>query len=376
MKNPTRSDQLLREITRKMEAQQRALNRFAIVTETDSEGRITYVNDQFCIVTGYRSEEVLGRNHRELVGSRYHPAEFWKQMWETVGRGEIWRADVRNRAKDGSIHWLDTVIVPMLDPRGHPDRYLAIRFPITERKLAEEKAEESIRAKSEFVSKVSHELRTPLAAIKGGVDIVLDGTMGPINAEQQKYLQISKRNIDRLRRLIDDVLSFQRLAAGREEFRLDLQDMRALIRETVQTFQQVARKKGLALEADLAEPMPDIACDRDKITEVLNNLVSNAIKFTTEGRVMVRGELGDNWAKVSVRDSGPGIQPEDQAKLFQSFTQLFPGGTRKTGGTGLGLAISKGIIEAHHGRIGVESAPGQGATFYFILPVTERRRMS
>ena len=230
--------------------------------------------------------------------------------------------------------------------------------------------------KSDFVSTISHELRTPLTVIKEGIDIVLDGTDGDINTDQKDHLDIAKRNVDRLARLIDSVLDYQKLQAGRIEFQMQPQDMNHLILETGAGFIQMAQKKGLEITTQLAKGLPLINCDRDKVVQVISNFLNNAIKFSEKGRITIKTETSGNIIRVAVQDEGPGIKEEDFSKLFQSFSQLLAGGARRTGGSGLGLAISKNIIEAHQGKIGVESTFGKGSTFYFILPIKERRSQS
>ena len=245
---------------------------------------------------------------------------------------------------------------------------------ITDRKRMEEEVRAAGQIKAEFISMVSHELRTPLAVIQEGVDLVLDGTAGPLTANQHDYLQIAKRNTDRLTRLIHNVLDYQKLDAGRAEFPMQPEDLNAIIQETLTGFILLAEKKGLQLKSHLADGLPPIHCAKDMIVQVLTNLLNNAIKFCEQGCVTVTSERGDNWVRFAVHNDGPGITAEDQPKLFQSFSQLsHNGGGRKIGGTGLGLAISKKIVEKHRGQIAVLSAPGQGVTFSVTVPITERR---
>lgn len=245
-----------------------------------------------------------------------------------------------------------------------------------ERKRAEKIILEATRIKDDFTAMVSHELRTPLAVIKEGLDIVVDKTAGPLNADQQKYLQIVNRNVDRLGRLINDVLDYQKLESGHTDFNMALQNITLLVQETVQGFLPVAKKKGLELTAVYQKDLPKAMCDKDKITQVLINLINNAVKFTSQGGVKLTTDSGDNWIRISVHDTGAGIKAEDRSKLFQSFSQLSTGGARKTGGTGLGLAISKEIVAKHHGRIEVDSIYGKGSTFHLILPIADRRKHS
>lgn len=242
------------------------------------------------------------------------------------------------------------------------------------RKWAEEKITESARVKSEFTSMVSHELRTPLTVIKESVSIVYDGVAGSINADQKDFLETAKRNVDRLGRLINDVLDYQKLESQHVEFKMVEQDINKVIAEIGQSFELPLKNKGLGLRLHLKSDLPYLRFDTDKIIQVLINLTNNAMKFTDKGTITLTSEMvGHNAVKVSVIDQGMGIKKEDLGKLFQSFSQISTGTGRQTGGTGLGLAISKRIIESHKGQMQVASVYGQGSTFYFILPVKDHR---
>ncbi len=238
------------------------------------------------------------------------------------------------------------------------------------RKWAEEKVLEAARIKSEFTSMVSHELRTPLTVIKESVAIVYEGGAGAINDGQKDFLETAKRNVDRLARLINDVLDYQKLESQRVEYKMILQDINKIIAETGQSFELPMKNKGLAVHIHLSPEVPPLEFDTDKIIQVLINLINNAMKFTEKGTITLASErVGHDSVKVSVTDQGIGIKKEDLDKLFQSFSQISSGKERQTGGTGLGLAISKKIIEDHQGSMQVSSVFGNGSTFYFILPV-------
>jgi len=240
---------------------------------------------------------------------------------------------------------------------------------------AKEGLERAVDIKSEFTSVVSHELRTPLTAIKEGIAIVLDETAGKINPEQKDFLATAKRNVDRLARLINDVLDFQKLESGRMKFEMQKGDINEVVSEVIKEMTPAAKERKLALIADLDKKIPEIEFDRDGIIQVLTNLVNNAVKFTEEGSIVIATSCDrkNNAVLVSVKDTGRGIKKEDLPRLFKSFEQLEKGKGRKTGGTGLGLAISKGIITRHNGKIWAESEYGKGTNFCFILPITERR---
>jgi PAS domain S-box-containing protein len=236
------------------------------------------------------------------------------------------------------------------------------------RKQAEEKMRDALKRKSELISIVSHELRTPMTAIKEGIDLVLDGSAGPVNAEQLDYLRTVERNVDRLVRLVNDVLDFQRFEAGRMPFRMKPENLNVLIQEMIEEFQPAAKRKGLELSAHLSPNLPPVWCDRDRISQVLGNLLSNAINFTSRGRVSVRSEPDGHRARVAIQDQGCGVKTEDLPKLFESFSHISHDGYRKPGGSGLGLAIAKQIIKGHSGELWATSAYGVGSTFYFTLP--------
>lgn len=246
---------------------------------------------------------------------------------------------------------------------------LEIFEDITEHKIIEEKIKEAAELKSEFTSIVSHELRTPLAAIKEGINLVADSSAGPINKEQADFLGIAKNNIDRLARLINDVLDFQKLEAGKIEFKMEKNNINNIVRDIERQMVSLVARKGLKLIVNLDNNIPKVKFDKDKIIQVLHNLVNNAVSFTEKGNITIGTIYKENNVIVSVKDTGIGIKKEDIEKLFQPFGQLLGTKPRKVGSTGLGLAISKGIIEGHKGKIWVESEFGKGAIFYFTLPI-------
>ncbi|RKY41139.1 MAG: hypothetical protein DRP85_07060 [Candidatus Makaraimicrobium thalassicum] len=249
-----------------------------------------------------------------------------------------------------------------------------LRREIAERKNAEKKIQETMEIKSEFVSLVSHELRTPLTSIKEGISIVLSGIAGKLGGDQKKFLDIAKRNVDRLARLINDVLDFQKLEAGRVEFNMAENDINELVEEVYSAMLPLTDDKGLDFAVRTGDDLPRAKFDKDKITQVLTNIVSNAVKFTEKGGITVATAMEDAGAiRVSVKDTGPGVRLKDISRLFHKFEQLARGGDRITGGSGLGLAISREIIEKHGGKIWAESEVGKGTTFHFILPLDQRK---
>lgn len=337
----------------------------------DLKGCCTLVNPSCLRMLGFKSEQdVLGRNMHELIhhskpdGTPYPVKDclIFKALYEKRGShvdDEVfWRAN-------GSTFPVEYWSYPML--RGSEQVGAVIAFvDITGRRESERRLQEAMRLKSDFINMAAHELRTPLTAIKMAVDIVQDETLGRLNEEQRPFLDASKRNVDRLVRLINDVLDLQKMDVGRSEFRIRPELLGPLLEEAADTFRLVAEQKGLRLELDVPAGLPELRFDRDRISQVLANYLSNALKFTPAGRIRLSAGVLGRWVMVSVADQGPGISKEDAGKLFKSFAQLEAG--RSAGGTGLGLALVKQIVEHHGGTVGVDSEPGRGATFWFTLP--------
>ncbi|GAF99505.1 unnamed protein product, partial [marine sediment metagenome] len=222
------------------------------------------------------------------------------------------------------------------DLKGTTTSIDALNKEVAERKKAEKKTSEAMELKSQFVSLVSHELRTPLTAIKEGIGIVSDGTTGKVNKDQKEFLEIAKRNVDRLARLINDILDFQKLQSGRMKFDIKENNINEVIEEVGKTMRSLAEEKGLKLSVKLDDKLPKIRFDKDEIIQVLTNLVNNAIKFTEKGGIAMMANQKEDLIRVSVQDTGCGIKKDDMPKLFRSFEQLQKDKQKKVVGTGLG----------------------------------------
>ena len=244
-----------------------------------------------------------------------------------------------------------------------------------ELELANKKLKAMYEIQKEFTSTVSHELRTPLASIKMGIDLVIKKMLGEINKEQEDALGHVKLNVDRLKRLIDDILDLTKMESGKLQMNFIMNDIHRVIQEVTESQKDLAQSRGLYLKMELDDKIPKIVFDSDRIVQVLNNLLSNAIKFTKQGGITIKTQdkSQENHIIVSIKDTGKGIAEADIQKLFQKFQQIESAQENEEGGTGLGLAICKEIISRHGGKIWVESKPGEGTTFNFILPIQERR---
>lgn len=268
----------------------------------------------------------------------------------------------------GPRPWLSVSIEPVnIDGRKH---VVVALNDITDRKRAEEELKQTMELKAQFISTVSHELRTPMTSMKEAVIIVQDGVAGKLNKDQKHFLDIAKRNIDRLARLIDNVLDFQKLSAGKMKLHLQENDPAAAVNDAYSTMQPHAAASGVHLAVDLEPGLPRATYDNDRILQVLINLISNAIKFTPSGgRVQVSAHRRQEHLIFKISDTGYGIPKEDLSRIFDQFYRVHRPG-KEIKGTGLGLAIVHKIVSAHGGRIEAESELEKGTTFTVALPLS------
>ena len=223
--------------------------------------------------------------------------------------------------------------------------------------------------KSEFLANMSHELRTPLNAILGFTELIIDNIYGDVPDKIKEVLERVEKNGRHLLSLINDVLDLSKIEAGRLKLSISDYSMQSVIETAVTSVEALAMEKKLELNAIISDDMSKGKGDEQRISQVILNLVGNAIKFTDQGSVTIETKIKNQDFIVTVSDTGPGLSEEDQQKIFEEFRQADGSSTRKKGGTGLGLSISKKIVEMHRGNIGVESTLGEGSTFWFSLPI-------
>ncbi len=334
----------------------------------DPDLTISRANNALCELLAYRQEELVGEPVRKIFALEKQELPL-PQLEHQIRAGKLLNYQMYYHSSSGRLIPVLFSASAMEDERGALNCIICTASDITERMLAEEKIKEASEVKSKLTSMVSHELRTPMAAIKSGINVVLDGLAGEVNDEQKDILGIARKNVDRLARLINDVLDFQKLGAGKMEFDMQENDINEVVEESFRAMRPVAEGKGLSFERELISGLPRVRFDRDKIIQVVSNLVNNAIKFTERGKITINTQRVAGGIRVSVIDTGIGIKEKDIPKVFGSFEQLEKAGGGKYEGTGLGLAICKEIIEAHKGIIRVDSQYGSGSTFYFILPL-------
>jgi len=363
---------------------------------SDLDARIEYVNEAFVRHSGYTREEVIGRNPRVLQ-SGLTPPETYAAMWRALRHGRPWKGEFVNRRKDGSTFVEMAIIAPVRQPDGTITHYLAIKDDITDKKrmgeeldrhrhhledlvasrtaeLAEARAraEAANVAKSAFLANMSHEIRTPMNAILG-LARLLQST--PLSAEQADRLAKIEASGHHLLSLVNDILDLSKVESGHLALERADFDLATVVREAWEPVSLKAAEKGVESRLRFGDGLPArVRGDALRLAQVILNLGSNAVKFTETGyveiAVAVRESGPSGWdVRFDVRDTGVGIAPDQQERIFQPFEQADASTTRKFGGTGLGLAICRRLVDAMGGELGVESVPAEGSTFWFHLPL-------
>lgn len=374
----------------------------SIVVMTDTQGNIVYVNPKFSQVTGYTAEEVLGKNPRILKSGK-QSADVYEKMWKTISGGGEWHGEFSNLKKNKELYWEAASISAIRDAEGKIINYVAVKEDITLRKKAEadlmdakdkleiqtwglkktnnmikilyreltHKNDELLkldRMKSDFISTVSHELRTPLTIIREGVSQIKDGILGTITAEQHDFLALVLSNIDRLSRMINDLLDMSKIESGKVILEKREFNISELIAEVRNTFLRKAEEKNIELRTQIDCKDQLMYADKDKLTQVFTNLIANALKFTSAGHIEITAIEREHSIECSVQDTGCGIEPKNIPKLFNKFQQFQRTDGPGEKGTGLGLSIVKGIIGIHNGNIWATSTIGKGSKFTFTIP--------
>ena len=291
--------------------------------------------------------------------------------------GETYQYEHRILRRDGEVRMVHCTGQVMFDEAGRPSSMIGATQDVTERKALEEAMRvqneqllELDRLKSGFVNSVSHELRTPLTSIMGYAEFLEDEVAGSLNPDQLAFVTQIQRGALRLGTLVDDLLDFARLQSG--AFKLQIRDVELprKLTDALDALYPQAQDAKVELGLDLQDDLPTLQGDPARIGQVLTNLIGNAIKFTPPGgRVVVSARASDDVVRVEIQDTGIGISPQHQTKLFSKFYQIDPSTTREKGGAGLGLSISKALVEAHGGQIGMTSVLGEGSCFWFVLPL-------
>lgn len=334
-----------------------ALDQSSIVAFTDAKGIITSVNDNFCEISQYSREELIGSDH-SILNSGLHSKQFFKDLWKTIGEGHVWKGDIRNKAKDGTFYWVATTIVPFLGENGKPYQYLAIRNDITERKKNEEilHRQDKLAAVGQLAAGVAHEIRNPLTSMKGYAEFLLEDE---VDDQRREFLDIILDEINRVNVIVEDFMVLAKPKA------VDLKEKNIIpiVKDVLSLLEFEARKKNVSMHFEAYEDIVQIECDEDRLKQVFLNFVKNGIEaMPNGGDIIVRVAIADGQVQISIQDTGVGI-PEDKLKKIGE-----PFYTTKKNGNGLGLMVSYKIIESHNGTVYIESELNKGTTFNIVLP--------
>ena len=360
-----------------------ALDASSIVDVVDYKGIMCYVNDNFCKISQYTAEELVGKHYSFLM-SGHHPESFFTNLTDTISSGKIWRDELCKKAKDGSLYWVLTTIVPFLNDKGKPYQYVSIRTDITQQKrieqelieaktiaeAAQHKAEIATASKQQFLSNMSHEIRTPMNAMLGFTRVALKTDL---TAKQKEYLTAIKTSGDSLIVLINDILDLAKVDAGKITFEHKPFKLADSMASMLHLFEPKIQEKNLVLKTNYDPKIPEILRgDAVRLHQILLNLLGNAVKFTNVGTITVSVKLVNEdkekaTVEFAVSDTGIGIAEDKIDQIFENFHQAASDTTRLFGGTGLGLAIVKQLVKAQDSTIQVESKEHEGSTFSFRL---------
>ncbi|MEW6043000.1 MAG: ATP-binding protein [Thermoproteota archaeon] len=336
---------------------QRVLDEYSIVAITDNNGTITYANKEFCRISKFSEDELVGQNHR-ILKSGHHTSEFYKELWSTISLGKIWRGEIKNRAKDGTFYWVKTIIVPLLDDMGRSVEYVSIRTDITKEKELQQQYVDSVEklvkaeklsAIGELASRLAHDLRNSVTILKNEIEL------SKLKLGQEERAKINYNRLEKalasISQQIEGVLDFVRT----RPLEIKTNSLQKIINKAVS---KIAKSN----EITIITPQTNLSidCDAEQLEIALINLITNSIEaIKGAGRIEIKTKKDNSNIIIEVIDSGQGISPEIKSKIWEP---LF---TTKQNGTGLGLASVEDIIVRHGGAISISDNP---TTFRITMP--------
>lgn len=339
------------------------------IFQTDASGECTYVNEAWCEITGLTAEEALGDGWAQAL----HPDDrerIWKEWRDAARAAEPFRSEYRFRRPDGGVRWVIGAARLVDAVNGDRPGFIGSVTDVTEQKAA-------VVLKDQLIGLVSHELRAPLVAISGALGH-LERHAAAFDQRDRQLFDMAQRNTRYLRRLVNDLLDLERLEAGADEVTPVPCSLTEVLADAVALVEAAHPERAVTIRTDGVEVAGRVMADHDRLLQVFANLLSNAVRFSPDGgEVVVDAAAEGGEVIVAVRDRGPGIPDESKEKIFDRFVRLGATGGGEAAaasgeaGAGLGLTIARTIVEAHGGRIWVESTPGRGSAFYFTLPLAE-----
>jgi PAS domain S-box-containing protein len=338
----------------------KALDRSAMLAVTDLHGNYIDVNNKFCDVSGYSRHELLGKNPR-MLNSEHHPKSFWTNMYNSLQEAHVWRGEIRNKTKDGRFFWVDMSVVPVYDENNHIYKYMAIAYPITDRKMAEIRSDKIHRELMTFMYKASHNLRGPVATLSGLINVAQMEVQDPLST---RYIKMLGERANHLEFTLSELIAITKVK--QEDLSLAPLDFQALLDDTLLSFEKPIREHGVLVDLTIKTQKPFITDER-LLRGILFYLIDNSIKFrnNSEPRIRVVVEQQSGGILLTVADNGPGIDPAIQEKIYDMYYR----GHEKSQGSGLGLYIVASIVERLCGYITLESSGNDdGATFRIFLP--------
>jgi len=337
-----------------------ALNQAALVSITDTKGKILYVNNEFCKTSQYNKDELIGQDI-DIINSGYHTGDFWKDLWKRLGDGKIWKGEIKDKAKDGSYYWVYSTIIPFIDKQNKPYQYLSIMFVITKEKETEHKLLEQNLELEHFAYVVSHDLKAPLRSIDSLANFIEVDLKDNKEEDVISNLALLKGRVHRMDNLIEGILEYSKI--GMVETKKEEFDMNQLLSEIIeiQNFPE-------GFDFKIKTSFPTIIGIKSQFSQLFSNLISNGIKYNDkdQGLIVLDYLEHENGLEFTIEDNGPGIPEKYHDKIFVVFQTLEARGTNES--TGIGLSIVKKIIDKLHGTIRLESSENKGTKFIIWLP--------
>jgi PAS domain S-box-containing protein len=335
-----------------------ALNEATIFAVTDSNNTISYVNDHFCKISKYSRDELIGKDHGEIFKSGYHTEEYLDNIWHLIQQGKVWKGEICNKAKDGTLYWVDTTIIPFLNFDGKTYKHISIQYDITEQKKTEEMLlkSEKLSLVGELAAGLAHEIRNPLTTIKGLVQVLQETTAD----KKALYSDIILTEIDRINYIVSE---FMVLAKPHAVYFNEC-NLTDILKKVIYLLEAEANLKNVVIINDIANEDVTLHGEKNQLTQVFVNLFKNAMEALPNGGVIrVSTAVVNDKIKISIEDNGVGMSEEQVKRIGEPFY------TTKAMGTGLGLMVSYKIIQNHKGSISVKSELNKGTTFDIMLPL-------